>query len=482
VYKKPKIEKNKMGGTKVVMYLTIGYRLDADGSPLAFVHWLCVPPQRSNKPLSDRIEEWEKEDKTEKRKLKEKYTEAYVTSLTAEGLKKELSSICLRSPATAAASMRETLIRVGRSGSRVGELRQRKQGGQEKGALRPHTQTSYYFSEYLSQCLGTYATGEDLWSEGDNECKLSADLGIRGCPDGGKREYMPKMRETTLMLDNAGYHQYTTENTVSAFHEWVQDKLGIKGVLFSPAYSSWFNPTEYANSFIKRYVRRFNPQTIPDLLQRIREATQKITGKFIQGWYKKASFKTGPEVLRPADPNAGVVDRCTLPANARFDRREVIVCVDESGSVKREKKKRHSRWSKYTDEIEGTLENVSRVRRSGVRPRKRPRIESCFEPTDGSRLRWVGIGPEPPGLVHGSSAGLFQSGGDMAEIEKICDEKKTPAGKEYLVRWKGFDSSDDEWLKEKDIQGLGSLLQYYKERNKRVTEESRVREHQEEAS
>jgi transposase len=223
VYKKPKVEKNKMGGTKVVMYLTIGYKLDADGKPLAFVHWLCVPPQRSNKPLSDRIEEWEKEDKTEKRKLKEKYTEAYVNSLTAAGLKKELCSISLRSPATTAASMRETLIRVGRSGSRVSEFRQRKQGGQEKGALRPHTQTSYYFSEYLSQCLGTYATGEDLWSEGDNECKLSADLGIRGCPDGGKREYMPNMRETTLMMDNAGYHFYTTENTVSAFHEWVQD-------------------------------------------------------------------------------------------------------------------------------------------------------------------------------------------------------------------------------------------------------------------
>jgi hypothetical protein len=229
---------------------------------------------------------------------------------------------------------------------------------------------------------------------------------------------MPNMRETTLMMDNAGYHQYTTENTVSAFHEWVQDKLGMKGVLFSPAYSSWFNPTEYANSFIKRYVRKFNPQTIPDLLQRIREATAKITGKYIEGWYKKASFRTGPEVLRPADPNAGVVDRCTLPANARFDRREVIVCVGEYGSVKREKKKRHTRWSKYVEDdgIEGTLENVSRVRRSGVRPRKRPRIESCAEPTNGSRLRWVGFGPEPPGLVHGSSTGLFQSGDDMAEI------------------------------------------------------------------
>jgi hypothetical protein len=286
------------------------------------------------------------------------------------------------------------------------------------------------------------------------------------------------------MLDNAGYHQYTTENTVSAFQKWVQEKLGMRGVVFSPAYSSWFNPTEYANSLIKRYVRRHNPQTIPDLLLRIREATQKITGKFIQGWYKKASFNIGPELLRPADPNAGVVDRCSLPANARFDRREVVVCVDETGAVKREKKRRHSRWSKYVedDEMEGTLENVSRVRRSGIPPRKRPRIESCPEPTDGSKLRWVGIGPEPPGLVHGSSAGLFQGGDEMAEIDRICQEKKTAGGLEYLIRWKGFDSSHDEWMKEKDIQGLGSLLQYYKERNKRVTEAKQMREHKEEAS
>ena len=220
-------------------------------------------------------------------------------------------------------------------------------------------------------------------------------------------------------------------------------------------------------------------------MQRIREATAKITGKFIQGWYKKASFKTGPEILRSADLNAGVVDRCSLPFNARFDRREVIVCVDESGSVRREKKRRHSRWRKYAEDdgIEGTLENVSRVRRSGVRPRKRPRIESCPEPTDGSRLRWVGIGPEPPGLVHGSSAGLFQSGDDFAEIEKICDAKKTAGGVQYLVRWKKFDETHDEWLQEKDIQGLGSLLLYYKERNKRVSEEKvMMREHKEEAS
>ena len=48
---------------------------------------------------------------------------------------------------------------------------------------------------------------------------------------------MPNMRETTLMMDNAGYHLYTTENTVSAFQKWVQDKLGMTRVLLTPAYN-----------------------------------------------------------------------------------------------------------------------------------------------------------------------------------------------------------------------------------------------------
>jgi hypothetical protein len=194
-YKAPVLEKNKMGGTKVVMYLTIGYKLGADGEPLAFCHYLLVPPQRSHKALPDRVDSSEVEDvKKEKRTLKETYTEAYVKALTCEGLKRELNSIGLRAPANTAASMRETLIRVGRTGSRVGELRQRGVGRPEKGALKPHTSTAYAFSEYLSQCLGTYAAGDELWSEGEHECTLSADLGVRACPDGGKREYLPETR------------------------------------------------------------------------------------------------------------------------------------------------------------------------------------------------------------------------------------------------------------------------------------------------
>ena len=54
----------------------------------------------------------------------------------------------------------------------------------------------------------------------------------------------------------------------------------------------------------------------------------------------------------------GIVDRCSLPENARFDRKEHVVCVDEAGTVRREKKPRQTRWSKYDAEV-SDLQNVS---------------------------------------------------------------------------------------------------------------------------
>jgi hypothetical protein len=65
-----------------------------------------------------------------------------------------------------------------------------------------------------------------------------------------------------------------------------------------------------------------------------------------------------------------------LPADARFDRREHVLCVDEAGKVKREKKVRHSTWSRYDDGDDGDMQNVSLVKQTGIHHRKkRPRTE-----------------------------------------------------------------------------------------------------------
>ena len=427
-------------------------------------------------------QQWEIEP-TEKTKLKEYLTPDFVESLSAQGLKKELKELGLRAPETSAASMREVLLRIARTGTRLNELRARDRGRPSAGGqIVPPTGNSHMISEYLHQLLGIgiYLHNGELVGEGNNTCELSSDLGIRGCPSGGKREFRPNVRQMSVLWDNAPSHQPTTSKRVSPFQKWVQDKLGLQGVIHTPPYSAWFNPVELFFSYVKRYVRKFAPKDLTEMLQRIREATAKVDGKMIQGWFKKSGFPTGPEHPVTADPNEGVVNRCTLPESARFDRREHVVCADANGTVRREKRPRHTRWSKYDkdEDIEDpeALENVSVVkrRRSGV-PRKRARVETCPQPTDGTQTRWVGISPEPAGLVHASYSQLYQNDDDMAEIERIVGERASSDGKkEYLVNWKNSPESHNEWLDEHKIQGLGSLLQYWRQRNKRVDEQKKL--------
>ena len=101
------------------------------------------------------------------------------------------------------------------------------------------------------------------------------DEGIESCPDGGRWEFKPRLADMSILWDSAPSHLASNHVRVSAFHKYAQDKLGLKGVVHvhTPPYSAWFNPVELFFSYVKRYVRKFAPATIPELLTRIREAT-----------------------------------------------------------------------------------------------------------------------------------------------------------------------------------------------------------------
>ena len=160
IYKPAVLEKPKGKIPRRVMFATIGFNVTSTGERQALIHWVLVPPRKSFRPLEERIQEWEIEAPDERAALKAKYTEGYVQKCTQAGLKKELQDLGLRAPENTCAVMRDVLLRVGRTGSRVGELRARGLGRPSTGGqVLPATGNAFMTSEYLHQCLGTFLAG-----------------------------------------------------------------------------------------------------------------------------------------------------------------------------------------------------------------------------------------------------------------------------------------------------------------------------------
>lgn len=57
-------------------------------------------------------------------------------------------------------------------------------------------------------------------------------------------------------------------------------------------------------------------------------------------------------------------------------------------------------------------------------------------------------------------------GKDEYEIEKILSHRRMGKGLQFLIRWKGYDASEDSWLSEKNLQNASVLLNRYKSKNK----------------
>jgi hypothetical protein len=88
------------------------------------------------------------------------------------------------------------------------------------------------------------------------------------------------------------------------------------------------------------------PRTQEALIKEIRKAADRVTGVMIRNWFKNSGFDVGLPTGVPVGPNKGQ-DRCTLPSDATFLRREHVLCVDEAGRTRREKKVRNKTWSRY---------------------------------------------------------------------------------------------------------------------------------------
>ena len=65
--------------------------------------------------------------------------------------------------------------------------------------------------------------------------------------------------------------------------------------------------------------------------------------------------------------------------------------------------------------------------------------------------------------------------GEEVEIERIIRERTTRGGvREFLVRWKGYDESEDKWLKEYDMPHAQEAIQDFRE-NERMRGKQRRR-------
>ena len=64
--------------------------------------------------------------------------------------------------------------------------------------------------------------------------------------------------------------------------------------------------------------------------------------------------------------------------------------------------------------------------------------------------------PTQPGPVFENKDGA----GDNYKVEYIRDHRDMAYGREYYIHWKGWPSSDDEWIHEDDMDSPDLIMEY----------------------
>jgi len=81
-------------------------------------------------------------------------------------------------------------------------------------------------------------------------------------------------------------------------------------------------------------------------------------------------------------------------------------------------------------------------------------ILSPFRQTDVHRPSFAN---PPPDLINGE---------EQYEVEAILNHRKIGRGYQYLIRWKNYSSSDDQWEQELHIKNANKILSDYKKKDK----------------
>ena len=75
--------------------------------------------------------------------------------------------------------------------------------------------------EHLYECLLPFMKGKGALNDAGVECKLTADEGIEGCPDYGKLEFQPRLKDLSILMDSAPSHLPSNHVRVTAFHKYA---------------------------------------------------------------------------------------------------------------------------------------------------------------------------------------------------------------------------------------------------------------------
>ena len=470
VHSPASLEQPKHKGMRYVLMASVGVERNEEeeegGAPRAFVHWILVPPRKSFAPLPDIIQDYE-EKRGERGTLRHEYTDEKIEKLGDIQLRVELNKIGVRSADSnkTGARMRDTLRSVARNG-RVGERRARAKGRPAGcGAVRPAVVTARVVTEYFHQCLYPFLTEVGLWNKEGYLCEMSAEAGVRSCPDYGVNALTGDLSRKYIVMDSAKSHLPSTGGgcMISAMDKYVREELCFGGVVFTPPYSPKFNVAELLFSYLHRYVRKFAPTNLEDLVQRIREATDKVTGEMVLGWCKMAGYRIALEE-KEKDGSEGVVEPvppspCEQTADARFPSRSHVACVTEDGRLMRHKPRGKRKWAQYKETDEPLIDiSADKPGKRAPEPRAPPEAAT----------RWAGLGDRPEESNQcETEQKLFTNDDDCFAVEAIIDRRTREDGKkDYLVRWEGHGEEADSWLGEEDFTtGLDACLREWQRNN-----------------